>query len=151
MTLSCNATAPRRKLLTITTMLTIGLTRDATTTVTDADSATLVSPLVPDVYASARMIGFAEATCAALLAEHLEPGQTSVGVTFQFTHEAATPIGMTVRVRVRLAEIDRRRCVFEVEGWDAVDRITVGRHERMVVDREKFLTRLRAKVERAKA
>ncbi len=128
-------------------MLTIGLTRDATTTVTAADSAALVSPLVPDVYASARMIGFAEATCAALMAEHLEPGQTSVGVAFQFTHEAATPIGMPVRVR--LVEIDRRRCVFEIEGRDAVDRITVGRHERMVVDREKFLARVRAKAEQA--
>jgi len=35
-------------------MLTVGLTREATMTVTDADSATLVSPLVPDVYASGK-------------------------------------------------------------------------------------------------
>jgi fluoroacetyl-CoA thioesterase len=127
-------------------MLTIGLTREATTAVTAADSAALVSPLVPDVYASARMIGFAEATCAALMAEHLGPGETSVGVAFQFTHEAATPIGMTVRVQVHLVEIDRRRCVFEIEGWDAVERITTGRHERFVVDREKFMAHVLAKV-----
>jgi fluoroacetyl-CoA thioesterase len=126
-------------------VLTIGLTREATTVATPADSATLVSPLVPDVYASARMIAFIEGTCAALMAEHLDPGETSVGVAFQFSHEAATPIGMTVRVRVRLAEIDRRRCVFEVEGHDATDRITVGRHERFIVDREKFMARVRAK------
>ena len=119
-------------------------------TVTNADSATLISPLVPDVYASGRMIGFAEATCAALMAEHLAPDETSVGVSFQFSHEAATPIGMTVRMQVRLVEIDRRRCVFEIEGHDAVDRITRARHERMVVDREKFMTRVRAKAERAK-
>jgi len=123
-------------------VLTVGLVREATTVVTPADSAMLVSPLVPDVYASARMIGFIEATCAALMAEHLGPDETSVGVGFQFTHEAATPIGMTVRVRVRLAEIDRRRCVFEVEGHDAVDRITTGRHERFVVERAKFLARV---------
>ncbi len=134
---------------TAATMLTVGLTREATTTVTDADSATLVSPLVPDVYASGRMIGFAEATCAALMAEHLAPGETSVGISFHFTHEAATPIGMTVRVQVRLVEIDRRRCVFEIEAHDAVDRIARGRHERMVVNREKFLARVRVKAERA--
>lgn len=126
-------------------MLTVGLTREATCGTTPADSATVVSPLVPDVYASARMIAFVEATCAALMAEHLGPGETSVGVGFQLTHEAATPIGMPVRVRVRLSEIDRRRCVFEIEGHDAVDRITVGRHERFVVDREKFMARVRAK------
>ena len=130
-------------------MLQIGLTREATTTVTPADSAALVFPLVPDVYASARMIGLAEATCAALMAEHLGPGETSVGVAFQFTHEAATPIGMSVRLLVRLVEIDRRRCVFEVEGYDAVDRITVGRHERFVVEHEKFMARVAAKAAKA--
>ncbi len=126
-------------------MLTVGLTREATTVATPADSAALVSPHVPDVYASARMIGFIESVCAELMAEHLGPGETSVGVGFQFSHEAATPIGMTVRVRVRLAEVDRRRCIFEVEGHDAVDRITVGRHERFVVDRDKFMGRVRSK------
>ena len=132
-------------------MLTVGLTREATTIATPADSATLVAPSLPDVYASARMIALVEGTCAALMAEHLGPGETSVGVGFQFTHEAATPIGMTLRVRVRLAEIDRRRCVFEVEGHDAVDRITVGRHERFVVDRDQFMARVRAKTAGASA
>jgi fluoroacetyl-CoA thioesterase len=132
-------------------VLTVGLTREATTVATPADSATLVSPLVPDVYASARMIAFIEGTCAALMAEHLGPGETSVGVGFQFTHEAATPIGMAVRIVVRLVEVDRRRCVFEVEGHDAVDRITVGRHERFVVDREEFMARVRTKAADAPA
>lgn len=132
-------------------MLTVGLTREATATVTPSDSAALVSPLVPDVYASACMIGLAEATCAALMAEHLPAGETSVGVSFQFTHEAATPIGMRVRLRVRLVEIDRRRCVFEVEGHDAVDRITVGRHERFIVEREKFMARVAAKAAQARS
>jgi fluoroacetyl-CoA thioesterase len=126
-------------------VLTVGLEREAATVVGPADSATRVSPLVPDVYASARMIGFVEATCAALMAEHLASHETSVGVGFQFTHEAATPIGMAVRVRVRVVALDGRRAVFEVEGHDAVDRITVGRHERAVVDREKFAARVRRK------
>ncbi len=45
--------------------------REATAVVTAADSATLVTPFVPDVYASARMIAFVEDACARLLAEHL--------------------------------------------------------------------------------
>jgi fluoroacetyl-CoA thioesterase len=109
----------------------------------------LVSPLVPDVYASAPMIAFVESTCVALMADHLGPGETGVGVGFQFTHEAATPIGMTVRVHVRV--VARRRCVFEVEGHDAIDRIMVGRHERFVVDREKFVARVHAKAASAPA
>jgi len=126
-------------------VLTVGLTREATTVVTPDESATRVSPLVPDVYASTQMVAFVERLCAELMAEHLASGETSVGVGFQLSHEAATPIGMAVRMRVRLAEIDRRRCVFEIEGHDAVDRITVGRHERFVVDRGKFMARVRDK------
>jgi fluoroacetyl-CoA thioesterase len=127
--------------------LSVGLEREATAVVTSADSASLVSPHLPDVYASARMIGLVERTCADLMAEHVGPGETSVGVGFQFTHEAATPIGMTVRIKVRLVDVDRRRCVFEIDGWDAADRITTGRHERFVVEREKFVARVRAKAE----
>jgi fluoroacetyl-CoA thioesterase len=128
-------------------MLTVGLKREATMTVGPGDSAAIVSPLVPDVFASACMIGFAEATCAAFMAEHLAAGQTSVGVGFDFTHEAATPIGMDVRVVVHVAEIDRRRCVFVIEIYDAVDRISKGRHERFIVDHALFMERVRAKGE----
>jgi len=91
------------------------------------------------------MIAFAEVTCAELMSEHLDAGQTSVGTGFQFTHEAATPIGMKVTMRVKLVELDKRKCVFEIEAHDEIDRITVGRHERFVIDRAKFDARLAEK------
>jgi predicted thioesterase len=60
----------------------------------------------------------------------LEPGQ------------AATPLGMTVRAKAVLLETDGRRCVFEVEAWDEVEKIAEGRHERFVVaNLAKFLER----------
>lgn len=129
-------------------MLTVGLTREATTTALSEDSAQRVSPLVPDVFASTRMIGLIERTCTELMAEHLSPGQTSVGTGFCLSHEAPTPIGMRVTVTVSLAEIDRRRCVFDVEARDEVERIGVGRHERFVIDRASFLERIAAKAGR---
>ncbi len=123
-------------------MLTVGLSREESHTVTDEDSAARISPLVPNVYASPRMIGFAESVCAALIAEHLAPGETSVGSGFQFTHEAATPIGMRVTMQVKLIEVQGRKCVFEVEGRDDRDRICTGRHERFVINLAKFLAKL---------
>jgi fluoroacetyl-CoA thioesterase len=130
-------------------MLEVGLTHEATHTVTPEDSAALVSPLVPPVYASARMIGFAEVVCTELMAAHLAPGQTSVGTGFQFSHEAATPIGMKVTMKVKLVEVQGRKCVFEVEGRDELDRICAGRHERAVIDQAKFLARVAEKSKRA--
>ena len=82
------------------------------------------------------------------MSEHLEPGQTSVGTGFDLKHESATPIGMKVRVRAQLIEIERRKCVFEIEAHDEVERIAVGRHERFVVDRAKFVERLNQKAQK---
>ena len=53
---------------------------------------------------------------------------------------------MTVRAKAVLLETDGRRCVFEVEAWDEVDKIAEGRHERfMVPDLARFLGRAASK------
>ncbi len=129
-------------------MLEIGMKLEQTRVVTEEDSAARISPRVPPVYASARMIGFAELVCADLMAPHLAPGETSVGVGFQFTHEAATPIGMKVTLKATLTAIENKKYVFEIEGRDEADRICVGRHERAVIKLEKFMARLGEKAKR---
>ena len=61
-------------------------------------------------------------------------------------HLAATPLGMTVRAKAVLRETDGRRCLFDVEAWDEVEKIAEGRHERYVVaDLARFLARANAK------
>ena len=87
--------------------------------------------------------------CAELMAPHLGPGETSVGTAFQFTHEAATPIGMKVTLSATLTALEGRKHVFEIEGRDEVDRICVGRHERAVIGQAKFLARLEEKAKKA--
>lgn len=130
-------------------MLEVGMKLEMTHPVTEEDSAARVSSRVPAVYASARMIGFAEVVCAELMAPHLAAGETSVGTAFQFTHEAATPIGMKVTLRATLTAIEGRRHVFELEGRDELDRICTGRHERAVIKQDKFLARLQEKAKKA--
>ena len=61
-------------------------------------------------------------------------------------HLAATPVGMTVRAKAVLRETDGRRCLFDVEAWDEVEKIAEGRHERYVVSNlARFLERTTAK------
>jgi fluoroacetyl-CoA thioesterase len=60
-------------------------------------------------------------------------------------HLAATPVGMAVTARATLKEIDGRRLVFDVEAWDAVERIGEGTHERFIVTRARFEERVRGK------
>ena len=53
---------------------------------------------------------------------------------------------MTVRAKAVLLETDGRRCLFDVQAWDEVEKIAEGRHERYVVaDLARFLARASAK------
>jgi len=129
-------------------MVEVGMTAESTRVVTEEDSAARVSPLVPPVLASARMIGFAEIVCAELMAPHLAEGETSLGVGFQFTHEAATPIGMKVKMKVTVASVSGRVVTFDIEGLDEFDRICRGQHKRAIVPKDKFLAKLAEKAKR---
>lgn len=124
--------------------LTTSLTHTATRTVAARDLACNVFPdhsefsQLPPVFATAFMVGFIEATCAELLHQHLEEGESSVGVKVDVSHTAPTPVGMNVTAEVKIIEIDRRRVRFAVLVRDAQEVISQGFHERFVVNDAAF-------------
>ena len=78
--------------------------------------------------------------------DHLLPtGYKTVGILVNVRHLAATPMGMKVRVRAELAEVDGRRLVFRVEAHDELEKVGEGEHDRMIIDVEKFGERVRKK------
>ena len=94
------------------------------------------------VLATPFVLTLLENAAHAVMAPHVPPGGATVGTREDMKHLAATPLGMTVRAKAVLLETDGRRCVFEVEAWDEVDKIAEGRHERVVVPNlAKFLER----------
>lgn len=103
---------------------------------------------MPKVFATGFMIMLMERACTEFLAAHLDPGEGSVGVHVDVSHVAATPVGMTVTVDAECAEIVDRRIAFNVKAHDGADLIGEGRHERFVVDWDKFNARIAAKAER---
>lgn len=101
---------------------------------------------MPEVFATGFLVGFLEWACILAINPHLEaPREQTVGTHIDVSHEAATPPGQEVTATVELIEVDGRRLMFAVEAHDGVDRISRGRHERFVIDREKFDARVRAK------
>ena len=92
-----------------------------------------------------------EIACRNLLLQHLDAGEDSVGTRVEIDHIGATLLGMRVDLTVRLAEVNGRAVVFEVEGRDAVEPIVRGRHSRFVVDVAKTAQRLAAKAQKAGA
>jgi fluoroacetyl-CoA thioesterase len=96
---------------------------------------------MPDVFATGYMIALMEWTSMQLLAPHLDAGEGSVDVS----HIAATPVGMTVTVDVECVEIVGPRIAFTVKAHDGVDVIGEGRHQRFIVEWDKFKARLATK------
>jgi len=103
------------------------------------------------VYATPMLVRDIEMTCRNLLLQHVDAGEDSVGTRVEIDHIGATLLGMTVTLAVRVAEVNGRAVVFEVEGRDTVEPIVRGKHSRFVVDVAKTAQRLAAKAEKARA
>lgn len=100
---------------------------------------------LPDVFATPFLAGCMERVSAELINQHLESGQQSVGISMNLQHTAATPLGMSVRVRTELIARDNKKLTFKVEAWDAVEKIGEALHERFIINAEKFNTRVAQK------
>jgi len=101
------------------------------------------------VYATPSLVRDVEVACRNLLLEHLDPGEDSVGTRVEIDHTAATLLGMTVEISVRVLEVAGRAVTFEFEGRDSVEPICRGRHSRFVVEVAKTAQRLAAKAQKA--
>ncbi|NKB77236.1 MAG: thioesterase [Gammaproteobacteria bacterium] len=94
---------------------------------------------MPVVFATGFMVGFLEWACLDAVIPHLDwPREQTVGTHVNVSHVAATPSGFTVVAKVELVEVEGRRLLFNVEGYDDVELISSGTHERFVIDRVRF-------------
>lgn len=119
-------------------MLTVGLKGKEEVIVSETNSAKTMGSGTLDVFATPAMIALMEKTAWTSVAEHLDEGCGSVGTLLNVTHDAPTPLGMKVWCESELVEIDGRRLVFQVEAFDETGKIGGGRHERFVIQNEKF-------------
>ena len=103
------------------------------------------------VYATPMLVRDIEVACRNLLLAHLDTGEDSVGTRVEIDHIGATLLGMSVTLKVRVAEVNGRAVTFEVEGHDAVEPLVRGKHSRFVGDAAKTGQRLAAKAEKARA
>ena len=122
-----------------------GLSGEAKTQVTEHNTAPAWRSGDVPVFATPALIALMEEAAVAALAPFLAEGQTSVGVQVDVRHLAATPVGANVRAVARLMLIEGRRLTFRVLAYDDKENIGEGQHERMIVDRTKFLARIAGK------
>src|SRR5260370_19921855 len=88
------------------------------------------------------MIMLLEMTARNSLVPLLDAGYDSVGTEVNVRHLAATPLGMEVRFESEVIAVEQRKVRFKVAAFDEKEQIAEGRHERSVINIERFANRL---------
>jgi predicted thioesterase len=122
-----------------------GLIGELEMMVSEANTASQLGSGSVAVLGTPALVGLMEGAAIQALEGHLAEGQTTVGGRIDVRHLAPTPVGMNVRARAELQEVDGRRLVFHVEAWDAVERIGEAEHVRFVIDEARFTAQAQAK------
>ncbi|MCS7011622.1 MAG: thioesterase family protein [Anaerolineales bacterium] len=128
------------------TEFTPGLIGEVEHLVTEQDVATRWgSGLVP-VYSTPALVGLMEWAAAEALSGRLPAGYTTVGGRIAVRHLAATPVGMKVRARAELIQVEGRKLTFRIEAWDERERIGEAEHDRFLVEEARFMAKVQAKL-----
>ncbi len=123
----------------------IGLTGEVSIEVVPEVTAKHLGSGAVMVFATPELVRLMERAAVRALAEHLSPGQQSVGTMVNIKHLAATPVGATVTARAELMAVDGRRLTFRVSAHDGTDTVGEGTHERALIDLARFEERVAKK------
>lgn len=110
------------------------------------DLANVLNPALPAVMATRVMVGMMELAAINAIEPYVEAGETSVGMSINVEHTAATPPGQRVTAEAEVTLSDGRRLEFNVRAFDEDEQIGTGVHRRAVIDLAKFNQRLSRKV-----
>lgn len=122
-----------------------GLMSEVEIVVQPQDTADAIGNTGVHVLSTPRLVSLIEDAGIQAVAPHLPPGATTVGTRLDVKHLAATPIGMRVRARAVLKQVDGRRYVYDVEAHDEVEKVAEGTHERFQINQARFLERVAEK------
>lgn len=103
------------------------------------------------VYSTPSMVHDVEYACWRLIGEHLDPGETSLGVHVSVDHLGATPIGHRVEIAVTVQSVEGRKVILDAEVRDGVEVVGRGTHVRVVAAVERLRSKVGAKRERLDA
>lgn len=123
-------------------MLEVGLKYQSRVVVSEHNTALKLGSGDMEVFATPAMIALMENAAMNAVASYLDVGATTVGTMMKSSHIKASVLGANIVAEAELVAIDGRRLCFAVKAWDDRGVIGEGEHERFIVDRERFLSKL---------
>lgn len=122
-----------------------GLTFVSKTVVNESNTALTIGSGDMEVFATPAMIALMENAAMNAVKNELPEGASTVGALMNTTHLKSSGLGMEVTATAVLDEVDGRKLTFSVKAEDASGIIGEGTHVRYIVDRERFLSKLKGK------
>lgn len=131
-------------------MILIGTKCQLTQTVTEELTAANVGSGALPVFGTPYMAAMMENAAMTALQAYLDLDQGSVGTHLDITHDAPTPVGMTVWAEAEILSVSEngKLVEFQVKAWDEKGPIGQGVHTRAIVNCERFLSKCSAKLEK---
>ena len=121
----------------------IGITYTSTTVVDNSNTAAALGSGDMDVFATPAMVALMENAAMNAVAPHLEQGQTTVGTQITTSHIKASALGATISATATLTAVNGRSLTFTIVASEGDKTIGEGTHTRFIVDRERFLAKLK--------
>ncbi len=118
-----------------------GLEGEASLTVTQQATAIVLRSGDVPVLATPMVVALCEEATVAAVEGHLAAGQTTVGVRVTVEHIAPSVVGAEVVANARVVRVEGRAVDFEVSVTDDGHVVATGTVERVIVDRELFISR----------
>lgn len=127
--------------------LKLGITGEAELVVTEADTAWAFDESLPKVFSTPKLLAHLEHASVNAIKDFYGEGELTVGLSADFVHMAATPVGVKVTSKAELIEIDGSVLTFNVTAFDEKVQVAKGTHKRAVINKEKFEKKLAEKYE----
>lgn len=127
--------------------LKIGTCYEKKFVVNKEDTALALGSGGEEVLATPRLVAWMENIAFEGVEANQPEGSTTVGTFIELKHMAASPVGMEIRIKATLVSIEKRALNFDIDAWDAVEKIGEAIHQRFIVDKCRFNEKVLKKLE----
>ena len=123
-------------------MIEIGLKHTSELVVTEGVTAAVVGSGDMPVLATPMMMALMENAAMLAVKDELPEGSTTVGGHIESSHLKPSKIGDKVSATAEVTKVDGRKIEFKVSAYSGDTLLGEGTHQRFVVDRERFMSKL---------
>ena len=124
-------------------MIEIGLKHTSELTVTDAVTAIAIGSGDMPVLATPMMMALMENAAMLAVKDEMPEGFTTVGGHIESSHLKPSKVGDKVSAIAEVTKVDGKKIEFKVTAYSGDTLLGEGTHLRFIVDRERFLSKLK--------